>query len=752
MEKPNKTKTILFGLQVTPIVVLLIYFVVVFYIGQTNSTEQSRIDFNLIKNSFIETNKKNIKETIEKMKVEIIYEKDKSKEDFKDKLKEKASLLVTSVEDISQTNKLNQEEKTSILKILLNTFVNYEIQNDFYIYDVSNNSFIINDLKYNEFNKDTFYSIKQKTLDEGTFFYKDPSNKIYSINMYSKKLNWIIGTYADYSKYEEKVKQEIITKTNNTFLENYIFIHNHETFEILAHFKKEVIGTKLTKEQTPDRYNNLMQIKNTSTSGGGFLEYKTENNNRPNEWGIKVSYVQSIPEWNWSIGTGFYVDDINIVLKEKEEKVMALNHESIKKFFFTNTLVLIFFIIFLKIFLNDIKNKFNAYQKLQVITKIKLQQALIRKSQKVGLLEETINSYVIKTTVDKNGMITYASNEFCGILGYSKKDIEYRMFTSFNYHYPKNKIDFEEIKSKVSIANAYQGMTCCVLKNKKLIIFETLIYKEEDIYIVLRKNITEKLANEKLIKELESVNDTLESKIKKEVADNTKKDLILNQQAKLASLGELLGMIAHQWRHPLATINANTLSMYKQLLNGQIDTEKLTQVIGNIEKITKDLSYTITNFLNFYQPDLKQKEFKLNCAIEEVKKIVFPEGYNVTVNFISESEQIINGYKSQFQQVILTILVNMLEQFQINRTENPIINIMLEKINKSYILLTIEDNGGGIKKEILDIIFEPYTTTKSDKNTGLGLYIAKKIINQYDWNLSASNTGVGAKFEIEIRI
>lgn len=757
----SKTTKTLLTLQATPIIVLSIYFVVVFYITQTNSKEQSLIYFNTIKNSFIDTNKKNIQEIIDKIRVEIIYEKNKSLEDFKLKLKENITKLVSSVGNISTNMDISNSEKRKILNILTETFIDEEIGNKYFIYDNKSNTFITDSIPHNlgEFDKIKESIIKNQDVRATV---KEENSNIYVSYIFIEKLNLIVGTYADYSIFEEKVKKLIIKKTNKTFLGNYIFIHDHEKFQILAHFKDDVIGEVLTPKKTPQRFKNLQEIKQVSTAGGGFLTYSTEKNNEPGKWETKISYVQSIPDWNWSIGTGFYTDDIEKVLSQKEEQIKKVYDSTIQKLFIISFIILGFFLLFLNFFLLNIKNKFIAYQKLQTFKKGSLKKTLSEKEREVTALEETINSYVIKTTVDSEGLVIYASKEFCRIIDKTKEELKNKTFLEFNFfeneilfdELEKNitEISFEDVKILIDKYETVETITYCYNSSGDKILFETLLFKEKKNYSIIRKNITEQIRNKMLIKRLNKLNSNLENQVAKEVEKNSKKDLILNQQSKLASLGELLGMIAHQWRHPLSNITINTLKLYKKLLEGRLTEDELKPIIGNIEKITKELSNTITNFLNFYKPDFQTQNFKVNCAIENVLKIVFPETYNIKVDFVAKEEIIINGYRSQFQQILLTILVNMLEQFQLNKTKEPHIEILLKKDEESYIVLTIKDNAGGINNEILDIIFEPYTTTKKNKNSGLGLHIAKKIVNQFNGSIKAYNIEDGAKFEIKIRI
>jgi len=240
--------------------------------------------------------------------------------------------------------------------------------------------------------------------------------------------------------------------------------------------------------------------------------------------------------------------------------------------------------------------------------------------------------------------------------------------------------------------------------------------------------------------------------LENEVDKNAKKDKILFQQSKSAALGELLGIIAHQWRHPLANINANALLMVsKSIQNENLSSQEILEVVHEIETSTDFLSKTICEFTQFYSPDKKEYKFHLLSTINECINIIFPsKSYNIDIQ-INEIDTLVStkGFKSLYQQVIVTILVNAIQQFEIKNIKSPKIVIEISK-HKDMSEVTITDNALGIEENILADIFKPYVSSKkTNVSMGFGLYIAQSIITQHlNTSIQASNVANGAKFTI----
>ncbi len=242
------------------------------------------------------------------------------------------------------------------------------------------------------------------------------------------------------------------------------------------------------------------------------------------------------------------------------------------------------------------------------------------------------------------------------------------------------------------------------------------------------------------------------------------KDAYMFQQARLAQMGEMLSMIAHQWRQPLGTISANIISIQSTIeleqynLKEDKEREEFLKFLNKkMDKTTlyiQDLSQTITNFSNFYKPDKQYQMVEVNEVFLKAYTLVFDslDSYNIKVDFDLESNYEFMMHENEFTQVILNIMNNAKDQLLQNSIETPRINISTYMKNDIF-YADIADNGGGIDEKSLDKIFDPYFSTKLEKNgTGLGLYMSKVIIKDYHGgDIYAKNSDSGAIFTIEIK-
>jgi len=248
---------------------------------------------------------------------------------------------------------------------------------------------------------------------------------------------------------------------------------------------------------------------------------------------------------------------------------------------------------------------------------------------------------------------------------------------------------------------------------------------------------------------IQNLNTNLEYRVKEEVNKNRIKDKHLIQQTRLAQMGEMLSMIAHQWRQPLSVISAIAISLNIKAEFGKADEKTVVEFSHKISEYSKHLSSTIDDFRDFFKP-YKEKENTTFCnLIESVFKIVEIE---ITTNDILiiqnlECKSNFESYPNELKQVILNLLKNSQDILCEKNVEKPYIKIHTYTKDKRHIL-EISDNGGGIPDSIIDKIFDPYFSTKLDKNgTGIGLYMSKIIIEEHcNGELKAVNNKDGAMF------
>jgi signal transduction histidine kinase len=211
-----------------------------------------------------------------------------------------------------------------------------------------------------------------------------------------------------------------------------------------------------------------------------------------------------------------------------------------------------------------------------------------------------------------------------------------------------------------------------------------------------------------------------------------KQEDIIKQKAKMAAMGEMIANIAHQWRQPLSVLSLNVINLEIKLQKNKVDEEFLKNYITNTDKTIQNMNQTIKDFSNFFEPTKEKTFFTINNLIEEALHIVhnsFQES-NLKVILNIKQQYTIFGYKGELLQVILNILNNTKDAILFNKQNKGVITIKVEE-KSEMIVITFEDDAGGIKDEIINRIFEPYFTTKfKNQGTGIGLYMCKVIIEE----------------------
>ena len=238
------------------------------------------------------------------------------------------------------------------------------------------------------------------------------------------------------------------------------------------------------------------------------------------------------------------------------------------------------------------------------------------------------------------------------------------------------------------------------------------------------------------------------------VLDLKNKDLQLQQQAKLVSMGEMIENIMHQWRQPLNNINSTIMQIDNIIYQNKIDSTLFDKELLEIENITQYMSQTIDDFRDFYKKDKKKSTFTIEELINNTIKIVGGSivNNNITLDYTDIIDKKLFTYKNELQQVLLVILNNAKDILISKNIKNRKINISTRCDNNNTIYIEVCDNAGGIEEKLLDRVFEPYFTTKrKTQGTGLGLYIAKTIIeDSMDGFLKVKNNNHGACFTITL--
>ena len=428
-----------------------------------------------------------------------------------------------------------------------------------------------------------------------------------------------------------------------------------------------------------------------------------------------------------------------------------------------NTVQLILFIILSLLFLLFYKTTTQSYlikENAKILEKkIKLRTRelldITIKQEQILSLSNKGEIALIKWNYDKDWSIEYISDGAEKIFIYPKEDLLNR------------KILYTSIIDKRDIKVAFKELMDAI--EQKLDFFTHKPYrittKDGKTKWVLDNTLILKDKDNKIIGFLGYISDITSFK-ELEIENSKQKDL-LQQQSKLAMMGEMIGAIAHQWRQPL-----NELSISIQMLK-YISTEKLLDddfiedFIDKNKNTINFMSETIDDFRNFFKIDKKREKFNVMEAINSTISIVSSQlkNNNITLT-VTGKNFTIDSFRGEFQQVILNIVNNSKDALIENNIKNKRIEIILKnKLSNKYIkslnnshifkekkFVIIKDNGGGISNNIINRVFEPYFTTKEQgKGTGIGLYMSKMIIeNNMDGTLDVYSHNNNTEFIIAL--
>ena len=251
-------------------------------------------------------------------------------------------------------------------------------------------------------------------------------------------------------------------------------------------------------------------------------------------------------------------------------------------------------------------------------------------------------------------------------------------------------------------------------------------------------------------KKVRNLNDTLEYRVNDAIKKNELQYRQMMQQTKLASMGEMIGNIAHQWRQPLSTISTGATGMQLQKEHGQLSDDQFHEMCETINKNAQYLSKTIDDFRNYIEGNRKRNVFNLKESIKSFINLVEGSIKNNHVNLVLDLQEDINidGFENELTQCIINIYNNARDVLNEKEIENKLIFISSFtqtkrdlKDMKEYVIIKIKDNAGGIPAEILPKIFEPYFTTKhKSQGTGIGLHMTYNlIVDGMDGTIEANN-------------
>jgi signal transduction histidine kinase/ABC-type nitrate/sulfonate/bicarbonate transport system substrate-binding protein len=291
---------------------------------------------------------------------------------------------------------------------------------------------------------------------------------------------------------------------------------------------------------------------------------------------------------------------------------------------------------------------------------------------------------------------------------------------------------------KQNIINQWISVKYETSSNSDLIVKIVVIFLIIILLIVVKYFVTQKY------------NKILEAEVEKQLEELRKKDVALINQNKLASMGEMVGSIAHQWKQPLNVLSMNIEMLIDDYDDGLVDEEFINKFRDDNIDVIRFMVTTIDDFRNFFRVEKEKQKFDVKDAITKISEMqrVYLKKRDVDLIITGESFYTF-GFKTEFQQVILNLINNAKDEMVEKEMHNGKIEVEILKDG----FVRVRDNAGGIPAEIIDQIFNPYFTTKEEgKGTGIGLHMSRTIIEEHlDGKLSVRNVESGAEFQIELK-
>ena len=552
------------------------------------------------------------------------------------------------------------------------------------IYDYINNQYALTETKLKE-------SIKQRVYEAHAI-----ATRIYNENKTSKS------------------KQEIQTMIQNALVDirfndgrGYFYIYSFDYKCILLPIARELEGKSFYNyKDSAGRY--LMQevVQELQDKEEGFKTwYYHKPNDMKNQY-PKIGFNKHFKPYNWFIGTGEYLDDFENSIKQNVlNYINTINLQS-------NGYIFTF----------DKEGTYLTYFNKGMLGKniLKTQDSLNQQNLFERMQEITRNG--------KEGYITYMHDDKPFIQGESQKisyvkGVHYwNWIIGSGFYTNDNKNNIEELKEQLKHEFTQ------IIQN--LLIFSvmlTLILLVVSVYI-------SKIFSALFV--------SYKKEIKTHVLEKEKQQSLLAQQSKMAAMGEMMSNIAHQWRQPLNTITTASTGLKLQKEMGILSDEDFEHALNGINESAVHLSKTIDDFRNFFKRDKEKVHFSIKKSIEKTFNLTEAQFKNKEIQIISHIQDIeLYNFENEFIQVILNILNNARDQLILKQKgEERLIFIEVKEVNEQAVI-TIKDNAGGFKEDIIPYIFDPYFTTKKhEEGTGIGLYMSKEIIQKHmKGKLSATN-------------
>lgn len=345
-------------------------------------------------------------------------------------------------------------------------------------------------------------------------------------------------------------------------------------------------------------------------------------------------------------------------------------------------------------------------------------------------------TYSWENWFDETGKLKWINPAVERISGYSVKEAMF--LTNFPFCIVMDK-DQELVYHQHLLAlqgNSGQDFEFRIIKKNDSVVWVAMswqsVYDENGNFLGYRSSIRDVSNEHNMGLELrlqEKINQTLEQRVEESVQKLREKDLMLIQQTKMASMGEMIANIAHQWRQPLSAITSSASAVKVSDELGVLDKSSLHKYMDMITKNSHYLSNTIESFRNFFRPNQEKSEFNIKNLTEDVINIFGTYFAVNNIKIVNNVENLnITSYANGLQQVLLNIVKNAKDAIH----QNGVIVLNGKLIGDNMIEISVKDSGGGIADDIMGKIFDPYFTTKHKSlGTGIGLNMSYQIIKEH---------------------
>jgi len=346
-----------------------------------------------------------------------------------------------------------------------------------------------------------------------------------------------------------------------------------------------------------------------------------------------------------------------------------------------------------------------------------------------------LDQNIIYCRITEDGIIIEASDMFCKITKYSKKELQGEYYNTLKtspcdtwdkeieYKTKDNKLIWLEV-IKIPQYDEHKNFLCYLLTHQDISSNKQVKSLNESLELSILQT-----ANESM--KVHHLNITLEKRVHKAIEENKKQEEQLLEKSKLAIMGEMIAMIAHQWKQPINVLSLNMASLEVMQMTQEYDFDELKHIIDNSNTTIEYMTKTISDFSEFLKPDNEYCLVNANMIFFQLESLIKNDikrnNIDFSIIYDLKMDDKIKISLSKFTQVMINLVKNSIDEFKRNTILNPCITIDITKKSNDF-LIKVKDNAGGIPKSVLKTIFEPYSSTKGKNGTGLGMYMSKLIV------------------------